>query len=96
MHPALHLSAAMVLALGACARPGVGEAPRGARVAPEGYAAAEGAQGLVVTRAGQPFGYADGAEAKRAANAYCGPRGVASGDLDNFREGAWLFPGGCA
>jgi hypothetical protein len=53
-------------------------------------------QGIAVTRLGAGFGYADGAEAKRAANAFCGAAGVASGTEDNFRAPAWVFPGGCA
>lgn len=84
-------------ALAACTPPvgPEGKAPVERGVA--GYTAMQGAAGeLIVKRAGEPFGYADGAEAKRAANSFCGPNGVASGDLDNFREGAWVFPGGCA
>lgn len=50
---------------------------------------------LAVSRKTAPFGYDEGAEAKRAANALCGGK-VASGDTDNFRDGAWIFPGGCA
>jgi len=62
-----------------------------------GYTAMTGPAGeLIVKRAGTPFSDSDGAEAKRAANSFCGPNGVASGTEDNFREGAWIFPGGCA
>ena len=87
------------LALAACATAvpapdGGARAPRVATVA--GYQGAFLPTGeLAVTRSAAPFGYADGAEAKRAAKALCGGA-VASGDRDNFREGAWIFPGGCA
>lgn len=80
--------------LAACAAPAPkAPAPQGLA----GYTAMKGPAGeLIVKRAGAPFSYADGAEAKRAANSFCGPNGVASGDLDNFRDDAWVFPGGCA
>lgn len=71
--------------------------PRPVANAQPGYAAARGAAGaLIVTRVDAPFGYSDGAEAKRAANGFCGPKGVDSSPEDNFREDAWVFPGGCA
>ncbi|WP_143598874.1 hypothetical protein [Pseudothioclava arenosa] len=95
MHAALPLSLG-TLALAACAMPGDSEASIGPRRAPEGYAVAPIGQGIAVTRLGAGFGYADGAEAKRAANAFCGAAGVASGTEDNFRAPAWVFPGGCA
>ncbi|MBD3786267.1 MAG: hypothetical protein IE922_04745 [Sphingomonadales bacterium] len=85
--------------LAACAAPGAlpdggARAPRLAEVA--GYQGAFLPTGeLAVRRVAQPFGYADGAEAKRAARALCGGD-VASGPQDNFRDGAWHFPGGCA
>lgn len=50
---------------------------------------------LLVRRVAAPFTYADGAEARRAADGFCKPAGVASGPDDNFRKGAWVFPGGC-
>lgn len=86
------------LCLAACAA--AAPAPDGGARAPRvvsmaGYEAAflpEGA--MKVTRAAAPFTYAEGAEAKRAADALCGGA-VASGPDDNFREGAWVFPGGC-
>lgn len=81
------------LALAACAMPDV-QAPT--PVAPAGYAVAPEGTGIAVSRLAMPFGYAEGAEAKRAANAFCGAAGVASGTEDNFRDGAWHFPGGCA
>ena len=84
------------LALAACAMPGDSEASIGPRHAPQGYGVVAGQGGLVVTRLVTPFGYADGAEAKRAANAYCRGAGVASGPEDNFQADAWIFTGGCA
>lgn len=97
------LAAPGLLVLGACAMPVTpGGAPDGGARAPrmaavDGYAGAILPTGeLAVARQGRPFDYAEGAEARRAANALCGPRGVASGPEDNFRDGRWLFPGGCA
>ena len=80
------------LALAACA------APPTTRPASEvaGYRAGTGEGGaLVVSRVSAPFAYDEGAEARRAADALCGGK-VASGPKDNFRDGAWIFPGGCA
>lgn len=89
---------ALPLTLAACATApapdGAAHAPRVAEVA--GYAGAVLPTGaLAVTRKAAPFRYDEGAEAKRAAKALCGGA-VASGDTDNFRDGAWIFPGGCA
>ncbi|PTV97607.1 hypothetical protein C8J27_101724 [Rhodobacter aestuarii] len=86
---------ALTLPLAACALP-VGPDSIGPLAAVEGYTGAIMADhALVVSRTAQPFGYDEGAEAKRAANALC--RGaVASGPEDNFREGQWIFPRGCA
>ncbi len=95
MHAALPMTFG-TLALAACAMPGDTTASIGPRHAPEGYAVVAGAEGLMVTRSAMAFGYDEGAEAKRAANAYCRGAGVASGTRDNFRAGAWIFPGGCA
>ncbi|MEZ5884870.1 MAG: hypothetical protein R3D53_13840 [Paracoccaceae bacterium] len=81
------------LALAACAAPS--GAPRPASEV-AGYRAGNGADGaLIVTRTAAPFAYDEGAEARRAADALCGGK-VASGPKDNFRDGAWHFPGGCA
>lgn len=97
-------AAALALAsLAACAAPGAmpGATPDGGARAPRlatvaGYEGAFLPTGeLAVRRVTQPFGYAEGAEAKRAARALCGGE-VASGPQDNFRDGAWVFPGGCA
>ncbi|HEY0213414.1 MAG TPA: hypothetical protein VGC40_07495 [Paenirhodobacter sp.] len=77
------------LALAACAAPPV-PAPVVA-----GYAASQGEQGLFVHRTTVPFTYSDGAEARRAADRLCGGR-VKSSTEDNFRDGAWIYPQGCA
>ena len=51
-----------------------------------------------VTNNGQPFQMWDGASARRAADAACGPRGVNASIYDRFDRatGAWVYPGGCA
>ena len=87
-----------VLSLAACAATpmpdGGAKAPRVAQV--WGYEGSWLPAGeLAVSRTAAPFGLDEGAEAKRAANALCAGT-VASGPADNFREGCWIFPGGCA
>jgi len=42
------------------------------------------------------FGFADGAAARRAADAQCGPSGVRTSIYDRFDAGAWVYPEGCA
>ncbi|MFC3061162.1 hypothetical protein [Paenirhodobacter populi] len=81
----------LTLALAACAAPPVPE--RAPAVA--GYAAAHAGGALIVTRDAAPFTYSDGAEARRAADRLCGGR-VESSTEDNFRDGAWIYPRGCA
>ncbi|MBA3911758.1 MAG: hypothetical protein C0524_18255 [Rhodobacter sp.] len=51
-----------------------------------------------VTNGGQPFLMWQGAAARKAADAQCGPRGVRSSIYDRFDRatGAWVYPGGCA
>ena len=87
------------LSLAGCAGvPGGNEASKGPnRLATlEGYTAAYDATGaLVVMRQAAPFGNDEGAAAKRAANAICGGA-VASSIDDTYRDGAWVFPKGCA
>ena len=53
---------------------------------------------LAVTRDGAAFGNFEGAEAKRAAEAFCGVRGrvVSRAAYGHYVGGAWLFKGGCA
>ncbi|RWR29614.1 hypothetical protein D2T29_14465 [Sinirhodobacter populi] len=80
----------LTLALAACAAP-----PPPAPPAVAGYAAAHAGGALIVTRDAAPFTYSDGAEARRAADRLCGGK-VASSTEDNFRDGAWIYPRGCA
>lgn len=56
------------------------------------------AEPLRVTNAGQPFQMWEGAAARKAADAVCGPRGVKTSIYDRFDRatGAWVYPGGCA
>lgn len=51
-----------------------------------------------VTNGGQPWQMWDGAAARKAADATCGPRGVRSTIYDRYDRGTgeWVFPGGCA
>jgi len=53
---------------------------------------------LAVTRDAVTFGYDEGAEAKRAATAFCASRGgrVHPAAYGHFVAGAWMFKGGCA
>ncbi len=53
---------------------------------------------LRVSNNGQPFQMWDGASARRAADAACGPRGVNASIYDRFDRatGEWVYPGGCA
>jgi hypothetical protein len=47
---------------------------------------------------GQPYQMWDGAAARKAADAQCGPRGVRSSIYDRFDRatGEWVYPEGCA
>lgn len=51
-----------------------------------------------VASTGQPFQMWDGAAARKAADAKCGPRGVRSTIYDRYDPGTgeWVYPGGCA
>jgi hypothetical protein len=82
MRMALALS--LTLAQGAC----VATAPA---ISPAG-------QHVRVTNDGQPWQMWDGAAARKAADADCGPRGVRSTIYDRYDRatGAWVYPGGCA
>jgi len=86
-------------ALAACAAPvgpEGGDPRRPALALVQGHHAEWGPAGaVIVTRAQVPFTYADGYDARRVADQACGGK-VASGVDDNFRDGAWIFPGGCA
>lgn len=59
------------------------------------YAVTRAGDALLVRRTATPFTYSDGAEARRAADRYCGGK-VASSPEDNYRAGAWIYPRGCA
>ena len=74
----------LTLAQGAC----VATAPA---VSPSG-------QPVRVTNGGQPWQMWEGAAARKAADADCGPRGVRSTIYDRYDRatGAWVYPGGCA
>ena len=53
---------------------------------------------LAMTRDGTGFGNFEGAEAKRAAEAFCASRGasVNRAAYGHYTGGAWVFKGGCA
>jgi hypothetical protein len=55
-------------------------------------------EALRVTNGGQPWQMWDGAAARKAADAQCGPRGVRSTIYDRYERstGEWVYPGGCA
>ena len=56
-----------------------------------------GATPITVTSAtGMPYTFADGAQAKKQADAQCGTGGVRTSIYDRFNAGAWTYPGGCA
>jgi len=53
---------------------------------------------LRVTDGGQPWQMSDGAAARKAADALCGPSGVRSSIYDRYDRstGEWVYPEGCA
>ena len=59
---------------------------------------AGGSGQVVVTGADLPYTQSDGAAARQAADAVCGPRGVRTSIYDSFDAGraAWVYPEGCA
>ena len=61
----------------------------------EGYSVNFEDRGIAVTREGRGFDYSEGLEARRVADDFCRGR-VKSSTADNFRDGAWRFPKGCA
>jgi hypothetical protein len=83
MRVALALS--LTLAQGAC----VATAPTGAAPSRDPVRVANG---------GQPFQMWEGAAARKAADAECGPRGVRSSIYDRYDRstGEWVYPGGYA
>jgi hypothetical protein len=75
----------MVLACAACV-------PTSPAVQPAAGAA------LRVSNNGQAYQMWEGAAARKAADATCGPRGVRSSIYDRYDRvtGEWVYPGGCA
>ena len=61
-----------------------------------GTTQASGSDAVVVTGADLPYTMADGAAARQAADARCGPRGVRTSIYDRFEAGTWIYPQGCA
>jgi len=84
-------------ALAACASPVVPARPLAQPAFDTSFAVERGADGSVRIRrtSGVPFTYSDGWPARQAADALCGPQGVASSTRDRFDNGAWVFVGGC-
>jgi hypothetical protein len=82
MRMALALS--LTLAQGACGTTAPAVAPAGDAVR--------------VSNGGQPFRMWEGAAARKAADAGCGPRGVRSSIYDRYdpATGEWVYPEGCA
>jgi hypothetical protein len=78
--------AAGLMAVSACAVPAAQKSRTGA------------APLTVASATGQPYTHADGAAARRQADAQCGPRGVRTSIYDRFEagQGVWVFPEGCA
>ena len=50
----------------------------------------------VTSATGMPYTFADGAQAKKQADALCGTGGVRTSIYDHFNAGAWIYPEGCA
>ena len=60
-------------------------------------APAAGGTPITVTSAtGMPYTFADGAQARKQADALCGTGGVRTSIYDRFADGAWTYPEGCA
>lgn len=100
--------AVCALALAGCGAVGVAPMPLAAsgpvavELAGKSYIAdlqpSEAGATLAVTRDALAFGYDEGAEAKRAAAAFCATRGgrVHPAAYGHFVAGSWVFKGGCA
>ena len=59
--------------------------------------AAAGRTPITVTSAtGMPYTFADGAQARKQADASCGTGGVRTSIYDRYDNGAWVYPEGCA
>ncbi len=63
-----------------------------------GVTAGGAARPYAVRSPSVPFSYADGAAAKKQADAECGPLGVRTSIRDRYdaASGAWVFVEGCA
>jgi hypothetical protein len=71
----------------------------GCSARPDNYIAAPvaGRTPITVTSAtGMPYTFADGAQAKKQADALCGTGGVRTSIYDRFNAGTWIYPEGCA
>ena len=66
------------------------------QTAPQGAAVA--AAPLTVVRDGAPYGNWEGAAARQQAEAECAARGATlrPSIYDRYRNGAWVYPEGCA
>jgi hypothetical protein len=82
---------AMILALTAMA--GCGTTPGTEAASPPG-----GAPVSVTSATGMPYSFADGAQARKHADALCGTGGVRTSIYDRYdaARAAWVFPRGCA
>jgi hypothetical protein len=71
---------------------------QGACVATAPTSAAPSRNPVRVSNDGQPFQMWEGAQARKAADAACGARGVRSSIYDRFDRatGEWVYPEGCA
>ena len=58
--------------------------------------AAGGTPVTVTSATGMPYTFADGAQAKKQADALCGTGGVRTSIYDRFNAGTWVYPEGCA
>jgi len=85
-------------ALAACAGPTVPSRVPDAPVVRGEYRMDPAADGSVriMRIVGSPFAYSEGLPARKAADALCGARGVASSIHDRYEGGVWVFPEGCA
>ncbi|MDZ4096130.1 MAG: hypothetical protein U1D35_14615 [Paracoccaceae bacterium] len=84
------------LALSACATPVARPVPGPLVVDGVAYRAdLTGAGAIRISRAGQAFGYWEGAEARRVADRFCQGR-VNASMRDRFARDAWEFVEGCA
>jgi hypothetical protein len=83
MRAGLHMAIGAAVLSGCAAPAAVAPAPSGARE-------------VRVSGEAGPLANYEGAEAKRLANAQCGPKGVRSSINDRYENGTWVFVEGCA